>query len=101
MDRFVRLPASNSGMSLGMKPHTSHPHAALSVSRSALLIASVGLGAAVLLAACSRSDAPTNGNRSDVPGAGATSQVMPSTATGGFANAKLSYPTAPSGDVVD
>src|SRR5512139_1542806 len=77
-------------MSLGMKPHTSHPHGHLSIRRYALLTASATLVAAALLAGgCTqKSDAPLPAAQASAAGAG-------------FGDAKLAYPAAQRGDVVD
>src|SRR3954471_14730260 len=87
MDRFARLPRIEFGMSLGMKPHTSHPQGRLSVRRGALLTAS--LVAATLLAACAqKSEAPVATAHASAPATG-------------FGSTALGYPSAPRGDVVD
>ena len=81
-------------MSLGMKPHTSHPHGLPSTGRRARLVGTVALSAAVLnaamlLAGCSQqAEAPS-----------VTQSAAP--AASGFGETQLTYPTAARGDVVD
>ncbi len=88
MECFARLPRIKFAMSLGMKPHTSHPQRRLSVSRHALLIASaMAMAVAALLAACTQSsEPPATIGHADAPA---------------FGTAKLTYPAAERGDVVD